>query len=179
TWATSPTAPASVSSGTRRRCASATCRRRSNSSAASTARAGNWREKLRPLPPTPSPKRRGGARQDSSFLGEGASPHFPLCSPSPLRGGGWGEGLLGQSSARPAAAALVVLELRHLGAGDDVAGVDPRLTFVRAEPLLRPRFRLRQHAQELLGLMQPLLCRGMIALLQRPRRLTLGPTRHL
>src|SRR4051794_30386620 len=33
-----------------------------------------------PLPPAPSPKRRGGERQG-------------LCSPSPLRGGGRGEGL--------------------------------------------------------------------------------------
>src|SRR5262245_20000959 len=33
----------------------------------------------RPLPPTPSPRRRGGRKT--------------FCSPSPLRGGGWGEGL--------------------------------------------------------------------------------------
>src|SRR5438477_10752626 len=39
-----------------------------------------------PLPPTPSPKRRGGARQA-----------FPFCSPSPLRGGGRGEGFLKQA----------------------------------------------------------------------------------
>src|SRR5438046_1641602 len=37
------------------------------------------RTDCQPLPPTPSPKRRGG--------------EDPSCSPSPLRGGGWGEGL--------------------------------------------------------------------------------------
>src|SRR5262249_14976867 len=48
---------------------------------------GNLRAVLRvgaqPLPPTPSPKLRGGARRGSPSV---------VFSPSPLRGGGWGEG---------------------------------------------------------------------------------------
>ena len=44
-----------------------------------------------PLPPAPSPKRRGGAR--SPICLSGFRLRLP-CSPSPLRGGGWGGGVL-------------------------------------------------------------------------------------
>ena len=42
-----------------------------------------------PLPPTPSPKRRGGAKPKPSAV----DPSLHSSSPSPLRGGGRGEGL--------------------------------------------------------------------------------------
>src|SRR6266508_1104967 len=47
-----------------------------------------------PLPPTPSPKRRGGARQRHLPEAERGrkTTLVPFCSPSPLRGGGRGEG---------------------------------------------------------------------------------------
>src|SRR5262249_54444605 len=48
----------------------------------------------RPLPPTPSPKRRGGAEMfgpPSPSRGGGRGEGSPF-SPSPSRGGGWGEG---------------------------------------------------------------------------------------
>src|SRR5436189_170978 len=47
-------------------------------------------EGRRPLPPTPSPKRRGGAGR-MKVVDATACPDLS-CSPSPLRGGGWGEG---------------------------------------------------------------------------------------
>src|SRR5207249_1489241 len=44
------------------------------------------------LPPTPSPARRGGAKRECLS-----------CSPSPLRGGGWGEGFRNRLSPSPLA----------------------------------------------------------------------------
>src|SRR5262249_15111584 len=71
---------------------------------------GTWRARpenreddvTRPLPPTPSPKRRGGERQ-WRFAVSGRRRKFRLhsfCSPFPLRGGGRGEGLLYFLSAK-------------------------------------------------------------------------------
>src|SRR5262249_51720825 len=61
---------------------------------------GSGGEERRPLPPTPSPRRRGGERQRRlPEMGRSSGPaKFPFCSPSPLRGGGRGEGLLTRSS---------------------------------------------------------------------------------
>src|SRR5262245_2351402 len=46
-----------------------------------------------PLPPAPSPKRRGGGSQ-LPVSGGKTRPLFPFCPPSPLRGGGRGEGFV-------------------------------------------------------------------------------------
>src|ERR1700692_958363 len=57
---------------------------------------GDSEAKKAHLPPAPSPKRRGGERQKHPVLWQALRASG---SPSPRRGGGWGEGLLLPRSA--------------------------------------------------------------------------------
>src|SRR6266545_3544798 len=96
----------------------------------------DWQLRRKPLPPTPSPERRGGARHKALFP-----------SPSPLRGGGWGEGFRQSTASHETPPAFAMISTRDLSGLPDVDGLKRLLqSMAMLDAILSPEWQYRYYS---------------------------------